>query len=263
MLYLPIVVTFSCLLLFPNQRPESLQFYNAEKLPPQLIERIQEIYQPIIKKQGYFIAGKFDRAQQKVPGSAVVKAFQELLQQILAESEERFKQWRAKLLAALVPNAQVIIEVIPDLELIIGQQPAVPELEQEQERNRFNSVFVQFLQVFCSKEHPLVIFLDDLHLADSPSLKLIQLMAAAPMASQANTNLEDSEPITATESPLAQPECLLIVGAYSDNEVSPVHPLIVAATELRKQGATVWKFTYLCLFLCGLGRNFELRISRH
>ena len=138
---------------------------------------VQEIYQPIIKKPGYFITGQFDRAQQKFPYSAVVKACQELLQQILTESEERFQYWRGQLLTALAPNAQVIIDVIPDVELIIGKQPAVPELKKNEAQNRFNLVFIQFLRVFCSEEHPLVIFINDLQWADSASLKLIQQMA--------------------------------------------------------------------------------------
>jgi PAS domain S-box-containing protein len=207
----------------------------------------QAIYKQIIEKQGYFITGKFDRSQQNVPYSAAVKAFQELLQQILTESEERFQHWRAKLLAALIPNAQVIIDVIPDVELIIGKQPAVPELDIEQAKNRFNLVFIQFFRVFCAQEHPLVIFLDDWQWADSASLKVIQQIAAGPMASPAGENIEDCESITASKSSVLQPEYLLIVGAYCDKDVSPVHPLMVAAAELRKQGATVNQITLLPL----------------
>ena len=203
----------------------------------------QEIYKQIIEKEGYFITGKFDRVQQNFPDSAVVKAFQELIQQILTESEERFQHWRTKLLAALIPNAQVIIDVIPDVELITGKQPAVPELGKNEASNRFNLVFIQLLRVFCAEEHPLVIFLDDLQWADSASLKLIKLMAAGPMTSPNQENIENSQPITVSQLSLAQPEYLLIVGAYRDKDVNPVHPLMVAATELRKQGATVNQIT--------------------
>jgi len=203
----------------------------------------QEIYKPVIEKQGYLIVGKFDCLQQKVAYSAVVKACQELLQQILTESEQRFQQLRTQLLAALAPNAQVIIDLIPDVELILGKQPAVPELGIKQAENRFNLVFLQFLRVFCSEEHPLVIFLDDLHWADSASIKLIQQMAAGPMTSPDDEILEDYEPISVSKSSLAQPEYLLIVVAYRDKDVSHVHPLMVAAAELRKQEATVNQIT--------------------
>ena len=204
---------------------------------------VQEIYKPIIEKHGYFITGKFDRSQQNVPYSAAIEAGQALLQQILTESEERFQYWRTQLLTALAANAQVIIDLIPDLELIIGKQPAVPELEKNENLNRFNLVFLQFLRVFCSPEHPLVIFLDDLQWADSASLKLIQQMAAGSITSPASETLEGSELTTVSKLSLAQPEYLLIVGAYRDQDVSAVHPLMVAAVELRKQGATVNQIT--------------------
>ena len=203
----------------------------------------REIYQPVIEKHGYFISGKFNKSQEKVPYSAVVKAFEELLQQILAESENKFQQWRAKLLAAIAPNAGVIIDMIPDLELIVGQQPAVPELDKEQDQNRFNLVFMQFLRVFCSQEHPLVIFLEDLHWADSASLKLIQLMVAGKMATPAHKNIENAQPITASNLSLAPPEYLLIVGAYSYNNVSPLHPLMATVAELPKLGANINQIT--------------------
>ncbi|MBE9184076.1 AAA family ATPase [Microcoleus sp. LEGE 07076] len=199
----------------------------------------QEIYQQIIEKNGYFITGKFEQLQPNVPYSGIIKAFQQLLQQILTESAEQFQQWRAKLLAAIAPNAQIIIDIIPDLELIIGQQPPVPELDTNEASNRFNLVFIQFLRVFCSKEHPLVIFLDDLHWADCASLKLIQQIAAGLMTSPASQNIENYAPITASKAS----EYLLIIGAYHDKNITFVHPLMVATTELRKLGATVNQIT--------------------
>ncbi|TAE94539.1 MAG: hypothetical protein EAZ79_22825 [Oscillatoriales cyanobacterium] len=132
---------------------------------------------------------------------------------------------------------------MPELELIVGKQPAVPELETNEATNRFNLVFIQFLRVFSSEKHPLVIFLDDLQWADSASLKLIQLMVAGPMTSPNPENIEISQPITLENLSLVQPEYLLIVGAYCDKDVSPIHPLMVAAAELRKQGATVNQIT--------------------
>ncbi|MEG3848798.1 AAA family ATPase [Microcoleus sp. herbarium19] len=204
---------------------------------------VQEIYKPIIEKHGYFITGKFERSQQNVPYSAALEAGQELLQQILTESEEKFQYWRRQLLTALAPNAQLIIDVIPDLELIVGKQPAVQELEKNEIQNRFHLVFLQFWRVFCSPEHPLVIFLDDLQWADSASLKLIQQIAAGSVAIPASETLEGSELTTVSKLSLALPEYLLIVGAYRDKDVSAVHPLMLAAVELRKQGATVNQIT--------------------
>ena len=123
---------------------------------------VQEIYKSVTQRRGYFISGKFDQFQGNIPYSAVVSAFTGLVRQLLTENEEQLNQWREKVLAALGHNAQVIIDVLPEVELIIGKQPAVPELRPIEAQNRFNLVFQNFIRVFCSYEHPLVIFLDDL-----------------------------------------------------------------------------------------------------
>ncbi|HAA32823.1 MAG TPA: hypothetical protein DCE56_40290, partial [Cyanobacteria bacterium UBA8553] len=166
--------------------------------------------------RGYFISGKFDQFQRNIPYSAVVSAFKGLVRQLLTESEAQLNQWRAKLLAAFGSNGQVIIDVIPEVELIIGKQPPVPELGSSESQNRFNLVFQNFIRVFCTKEHPLAIFLDDLQWADSATLKLIELM------------------MTDTEM-----QYLFLIGAYRDNEVSPTHPLMMMLDGLRKAGATI------------------------
>ncbi len=123
---------------------------------------VREIYRSLARRQGYFISGKFDQFQRNIPYSAIVSAFKELVRQLLTENEEQLSVWKEKLLTALEPNGQVIIDVIPEIELIIGPQPAVPQLGPSESQNRFNFVFQSFMQVFCQPEHPLVIFLDDL-----------------------------------------------------------------------------------------------------
>ena len=130
------------------------------------------------------------------------------------ESESRIAQWREKLLAILGNKGQVIIEVIPEIELIIGKQPPLPVLIPAEAQNRFNTIFLSFIQIFCQSEHPLVIFLDDLQWADAASLKLIEII----MTNQ-------------------QIHHLLLVGAYRDNEVSPTHPLMMTLNNLRNQSS--------------------------
>jgi predicted ATPase/signal transduction histidine kinase/tRNA A-37 threonylcarbamoyl transferase component Bud32 len=177
---------------------------------------VAEVYKPITEKRGYFIAGKFEQFQRNVPYSAVVHAFRGLIQQLLTETEAELQIWREKLLAALGVNGQIIIDVIPEVELIVGQQPAVPQLGPTESLNRFNLVFQNFLEVFGSSKHPLVIFLDDLQWADSASLKLIELMMADE-----------------------QTQYLFLIGAYRDNEVNATHPLIMTLEELREEGAII------------------------
>jgi PAS domain S-box-containing protein len=176
---------------------------------------VQEIYKPITQKRGYFISGKFDQYQRNIPYSAVVSAFQELVKQLLAESEAQLTEWQQNLLTALGINGQLIIDVIPEVELIIGKQPAVPEVGISESQNRFNLVFQNFIKVFIKPEHPLTIFIDDLQWADGASLKLIELLMS-----------------------VATPG-LLLIGAYRDNEVSPAHPLSLTFEEISKNGASV------------------------
>jgi predicted ATPase/signal transduction histidine kinase/tRNA A-37 threonylcarbamoyl transferase component Bud32 len=181
---------------------------------------VQEIYKPIAQKGGYFISGKFDQFQRSTPYSAVVTAFSELVRLLLSESEEKLNQWKGKLLDSFGPNGQIIIDVIPEVELIIGPQPPVPSLKPAESQNRFNFVFQNFIRVFCTKEHPLVIFLDDLQWSDSATLKLIKLM------------MSDE-----------QMEYLFLIGAYRDNEVTPTHPLIMTIDGLRHEGVAINEYT--------------------
>ncbi|MEG5040670.1 MULTISPECIES: AAA family ATPase [unclassified Microcoleus] len=171
---------------------------------------VNEVHKPIVQQRGYFIKGKFDQFRRDIPFSAWVQALQSFLQQLLTESVTQVQQWQAQILSALGDKAQVIIDVIPELELLIGKQPAVQELEPNPAQNCFNLLFQKFIRVFATKNHPLVIFLDDLQWADSASLKLMQLL------------LGESEG-----------QHLLLIGAYRDNEVSSVHPLMLTLSEIR------------------------------
>jgi predicted ATPase/signal transduction histidine kinase/tRNA A-37 threonylcarbamoyl transferase component Bud32 len=177
---------------------------------------VQEIYQPITRQRGYFASGKFDQLQHNVPFSALVVALQDLVQQLLTESEDAIAAWRDAIESAVQPNGQLIVDVVPALELIIGPQPKVPELDAFEAQNRFKLVFQNFVQVFCKKSHPLVLFLDDMQWADPASLNLVTLIVSA----------------RATES-------LLLVMTYRDNEMSATHPFMQAVKEQEKQGIQV------------------------
>ena len=174
---------------------------------------VQELYKPITAKRGYFVSGKFDQFQRDIPYSAIASALQKLVQQLLGEPENQLQQWRSRLLVALGSNGQLIIDVIPEVELIIGKQSPVPDVGSTEAQNRFNRIFQQFMRVFCSKEYPLVVFLDDLQWIDSASIKLIELIM-----------LDE------------QTQSLFLIGAYRDNEVNLTHPLELMLERLRQQG---------------------------
>ncbi|MEL7333018.1 MAG: AAA family ATPase [Cyanobacteria bacterium J06560_2] len=178
---------------------------------------VNEVHKPITRQHGYFIRGKFDQFNRNVPFSAFVQAFRSLMEQLLGESDEQLSRWKREILNAVGGNGQLLIEVIPELEKIIGTQPLVADLGGSEAQNRFNSALVQFVQVFTTIDHPLVLFLDDLQWADSASLSLLTLLLSQS-ASAAGY--------------------LLIIGAYRDNEVSLAHPLIQTLQTVEKNNSS-------------------------
>ncbi|MBD2206030.1 AAA family ATPase [Calothrix sp. FACHB-1219] len=175
---------------------------------------VNEVHKPILRQRGYFIKGKYDQFQRNIPFSAFVQAFRDFIGQILTESDTQIQQWKHQILEAVGENGGVIIEVIPELEIIIGAQPPAIELSGTAAQNRFNLLFKKFTQVFTSVEHPLVIFLDDLQWADSASLNLIQLL-------------------------MSDTSYLFLIGAYRDNEVKPADPLMLTLQEIQKNQSII------------------------
>ena len=177
---------------------------------------VNEVHKPILRQRGYFISGKFDQLKRDIPYGAIALAFQDLIRQLLTESEAALQTWREKLLQVLGSNGQIIIDIIPELEQIIGKQPSVEQIGANEAQNRFNLFFQRFIRVFTQPEHPLVIFLDDLQWTDLASLKLIELLATEP-----------------------DNQYLLIIGAYRDNEVDATHPLSQTIEQIHKETALV------------------------
>jgi predicted ATPase/signal transduction histidine kinase/CheY-like chemotaxis protein len=190
---------------------------------------VQEVHKPIVRQRGYFIKGKFDQFQRNIPFSAFFQAFNDLIGQLLSESDLQKQIWKQKILAAVGENGRVLIDVIPELELIIGNQLPVAELSGNAAQQRFNLLIQKFVGVLTTGEHPLVIFLDDLQWADLASLNLLQLL------------MQD-----ATH--------LLVIGAYRDNEVSLTHPLNLAIDEIEKNGTTVSTITIQSLSFSDLNQ---------
>lgn len=190
---------------------------------------VHELHKPIIERRGYFISGEFEQFKSNVPYSALIQALQMLTRQILTESETQISLWKERFLSVLGPNVQVMLEIIPDLELIIGKQPKMPALSPVEVQQRLYLVLQIFLQVLHSPEYPLVIFLDNLQWADTVSLRLAQL------------------PLTAPDS-----QALLIIGAYRDHELNPEHPLQITLNELQETEALVNQICLMALSLADI-----------
>ena len=203
---------------------------------------IQHIRASVVESAGYFTSGKYDQLERPNPYSAILQAFMELLKQILTETDTEIEQWKQRILAALGVNAQVIIEVIPELELIIGKQPPVPELKPVESQNRFNFYFQKFIAALARPERPLVLFLDDLQWASAASIRLFESWVTG-------INMNG----------------LLMIGAYRDNEVDATHPLRSAIRELREAGEALIEIelqpldidSVNCIVQDSLGRSTE------
>lgn len=177
---------------------------------------VNEVHKPVTQKNGYFISGKFEQFNRNIPFSAFVQAFRGLMAELLSESGDTLQRWKNQILDAVGDIGQVIIEVLPELERVIGPQPPATELSGTAAQNRFNLLFQKFIQVFTTPLHPLVMFLDDLQWADSASLSLIQVLMA-----ESKTGY------------------LLLIGAYRDNEVFAAHPLMLTLESISQTRARV------------------------
>src|SRR5229473_1253909 len=177
---------------------------------------VNELHKAIVLPRGIFVSGKFDQYKRDIPYATLALAFQTLIRQILSRNEAEVGRRRDALRDAIDPNGQLLVNLIPELELIIGKQAPVPELSAQDAENRFQSVFRAFVGVFARKEHPLALFLDDLQWLDAATLNLIEHLIIHPDVRH-----------------------LLLIGAYRDNEVIASHPLMLMLDSLRKSSAVV------------------------
>ena len=177
---------------------------------------VRELYKPITKKNAFFVSGKFDLFQRATPYSALSATLSGLVKQLLTRSKPELLHWQNAFHAALGPNGRILIDLIPELELIIGPQPQVEELGPIEVQNRLHLAFRSFIRVFCKPAHPLVLFLDDLQWVDTATLRLL-------------------EPLLVDE----ELSHFLLIGVYRDNEVDSSHPLAMTLQGLGEKGVAI------------------------
>ena len=176
---------------------------------------VNELHKPLVPPRGFFASGKFDQYKRHIPYATLAQAFQSLIRPLLSKSEQELSKWREALLEALDPNGQLIVDLVPELKLIIGEQPPVPELPRQDAQGRFQLMFRRFISVF-TREHPLAVFFDDLQWLDAATLDLMEDLLTRPDMGH-----------------------LMLIGAYRDNEVNPSHPLMRKLEAIRQAGAIV------------------------
>ena len=176
---------------------------------------VNELHKPLVPPRGLFASGKFDQYKRDIPYATLAQAFQSLFRPILAKNEEELGRWRDAIREALGPNGQLMVDLVPELKLIIGEQQPVPELPPQDAQSRFQLVFRRFISVF-TREHPLALFLDDLQWLDAATLDLMEDLLTHPDVKH-----------------------LMLIGAYRDNEVNSTHPLMRKLEAIRQAGAIV------------------------
>jgi len=177
---------------------------------------VNELHKHLVPPRGLFASGKFDQYKRDIPYATMAQAFQSLIRRLLSQNEEDLRKWQDALREALDPNGLLIVNLVPELSHVIGEQPPVPELPPQEAQRRFHMVFRRFIGVFARPEHPLALFLDDMQWLDVATLDLLEELL--------------------TRNDLQH---LLLIGAYRDNEVNATHPLVLRLAAIRQAGAVV------------------------
>jgi PAS domain S-box-containing protein len=192
---------------------------------------VSELHRVLVPQRGLFAAGKFDQYSRDIPYATLAQAFQSLVRQILSKSDAEVSRWRDAIREALGPNGQLIVNLIPEIEILIGKQSLVPDLAPRDAQSRFQLVFRRLVGAFARPEHPLALFLDDLQWLDAATLTLLADLVTRPEVGS-----------------------LLLVGAYRDNEVGASHPLMRTVAAIRAAGAPVHDMVLVPLSLPEVGQ---------
>ncbi|HEY1140077.1 MAG TPA: AAA family ATPase [Lysobacter sp.] len=181
---------------------------------------VNELHKVLVPPRGLFASGKFDQYKADIPYATFAQAFQQLVRPLLGKPEKELAHWREAFAEALGDNGALVLELVPELAPIIGEQPPVVELPAQEAQRRFQTIVRRFISVFARPEHPLALFLDDLQWLDSATLDLLGDLLTA----------DDLRHV-------------LLIGAYRDNEVTALHPLARKLEALVQDGANVTTVT--------------------
>ncbi len=177
---------------------------------------VSELHRPVLARRGYLLRGKCDQYSRNQPYVALIQAFGQMLQALATEGAERRQYWKSRLVDALGSNAAAVAELIPELTLLLGTPPPLPVLPPAESEQRFHIAFAQFVMGLAARNHPLLLFLDDLQWADVSTLRLLEYLVRA-----------EGE------------RSVLIVGAYRDNEVQPGDPLQLSIQAIERSQARI------------------------
>ncbi len=212
---------------------------------------VNELHKVLVPPRGLFASGKFDQYKRDVPYASLAQAFSGLIRPLLSHSESELQIWRDAFREALEPNAKLMVDLVPELKLVVGEQPPVPDLPPQDAQRRFQLVFRRFIGIFARPEHPLALFLDDLQWLDKATLDFLLDLLTSDFAYQ-----QESERAAAELRRTRQPDVrhLMLIGSYRDNEVDSDHPLWRRLEAIRQTGAIVHEIVLAPLACEDLGQ---------
>jgi PAS domain S-box-containing protein len=190
---------------------------------------VHELRRKLSQTGGLFASGKFDQYTRDIPYATIAQAFSDIVRQMLSSGDADLARWRQALLEALGPNGQLMINLIPELALVIGEQPDAPDLAPQEAKARFHLIFRRFLAVFARPERPLVLFVDDVQWLDVATIEMLEQITVEPDVRH-----------------------LLLICAYRNDEVSEEHPFAKTRNAMRGASINVHEITLAPLTLTDL-----------
>ena len=180
---------------------------------------MSELYKSVVTS-GYFICGKYD-ISKSAPCVGILEAMNIFCEDILLEDEETIAKYRVLIQNAVGEEGKILTDAIANLHIIIGEQPAISNTYGVEAKNRFNYVFIKFIEAICSVKCPLVLVLDDLQWLDVASLCLLRSLVKKSIKN------------------------LMLIGIYRDNEVTDTHPLVQLFDDVKSINANYTEMTLL------------------
>lgn len=177
---------------------------------------VNQLQGEALRTNGMFLQGKFDQYHANVPYFAFFEAIKQFCNMVFLEPEEVIHKWKEILSKHLGNDAALLTGKVAELSLLTGNHPISEDMGPLEERTRFKSVLEKLLSLLAAPEHPLVLFLDDVHRADMGSLEMLEELFK-------NEDIHD----------------LMIIMCYRDNEVSREHPLTLSLNKIIQRGGRV------------------------
>lgn len=199
---------------------------------------ISELLGLAAQKGAYIGRGKCEKEYRDTPYYSLINTFQMLVSDILTQDKKQILAWKNKFVDALGSNGKLVIDFIPELELIIGEQPSVPKLDADESQNRLMHTFRRFIQTFTDEGNPLVLFLDGFHWADFASIQLIQ------------TALSD-----------LNSRYIMLIVAYQKQLVSRSHTFAISLDEIEQSGTSIQNITVTALTQMDVSQMIEDALS--